>query len=172
MLTPEDLYEIRKIVVAVQMLTTGQWDEQIKKIEQAAEESVNAAKQRVIDSERESAERIRQSSAELESKMEQAGLDAEFAQREMAQLEEQRRATVESTEAAKTALKELQAAKDAYTANMTVELRLLEQRAAEVDKESINLSARASKLEDDIRAHNARVEGFQKLAASVGNLGM
>lgn len=43
MLTPADLFEVRKIVVAAQLLSSGAFDAEIKRMEAAAQQTVDAA---------------------------------------------------------------------------------------------------------------------------------
>lgn len=43
MLTPADLFEVRKIIVAASLLSSGEFDKEIKRLEVAAQQTVDAA---------------------------------------------------------------------------------------------------------------------------------
>lgn len=164
MLTPNDLYAIRKIVVSAQLITKGDWDVQIQAIEDAASASVQSAKDTIAVAEAASVAHIQALQAAADAATQKAADDAAAAQVLKDQLTEQQQATISATNDAQAKLAELKQAQAEYEEVVIAQSGALDNRKVELDRLDMTLSVKAQKLADAQAALDAKLAQLKSLA--------
>lgn len=164
MLTPNDLYEIRKIVVSAQLITKGDWDAQIQSIEEAASASVQASKDTIAAAEAASVAHIQALQAAADAATQKAADDAAAAQVLKDQLTEQQQATIQATNDAQAKLADLKQAQAEYEEIVIAQSGALDNRKVELDRLDMTLSVKAQKLADAQAALDSKLAQLKSLA--------